>query len=112
GSLAIKKAVAEAKPVVLEPIMKVYITVPDETLGTIIGDLNSKRGKVQGMDQVGNNQKISALVPMAELLTYANQLQSMTAGRGVYSMEFSHYEEVPAQITQKLLAEKERKEEK
>ncbi len=112
GSLAIKKAVADAKPVVLEPIMKVYITVPDETLGTIIGDLNAKRGKVQGMDQVGNNQKVTALVPMAEMLTYANQLQSMTAGRGVYSMEFSHYEEVPAQVAQKLLAEKEQKEEK
>jgi elongation factor G len=112
GSLAIKKAVAEARPVILEPIMKVLITVPDETLGTIIGDLNSKRGKVQGMDQEGNNQKISALVPMAELLIYANQLQSMTAGRGVYTMEFSHYEEVPAHATQKLMAEKEQKEEK
>lgn len=112
GSLAIKKAVADAKPVVLEPIMKVDITIPDEYLGAVIGDLNAKRGKVQGMDQQGNNQKVSALVPMAEMLTYANQLQSLTAGRGVYSMEFSHYEEVPSQIAQKLLAEKEKQEEK
>ncbi len=112
GSLAIKKAVADAKPVVLEPIMKAVITVPDEALGAVIGDLNSKRGKVQGMDQIGNNQKITALVPMAEMLTYANQLQSITAGRGVYTMEFSYYEEVPAHVAQKLLAEKEKEEEK
>jgi elongation factor G len=112
GSLAIKKAVAEAKPVILEPIMKVDITIPDETLGAVIGDLNAKRGKVQGMDQQGNNQKVTALVPMAEMLTYANQLHSITAGRGIYTMEFSHYEEVPVQVAQKLIAEKEKKEEK
>jgi elongation factor G len=112
GSLAIKKAVAEAKPAILEPIMKVDITIPDETLGAVIGDLNAKRGKVQGMDQQGNNQKVSALVPMAEMLTYANQLHSFTAGRGIYTMEFSHYEEVPAHVAQKLIAEKEKKEEK
>jgi elongation factor G len=112
GSMAIKKAVAEAKPIILEPIMKVDITIPDETLGAVIGDLNAKRGKVQGMDQQGNNQKVSALVPMAEMLTYANQLHSFTAGRGIYTMEFSHYEEVPAQVAQQLIAEKEKKEEK
>ncbi len=110
GSMAIKKAVAEAKPVILEPVMKVEITIPDETLGTVIGDLNAKRGKVQGMDQQGNNQQVTALVPMAEMLTYANQLHSFTAGRGVYTMEFSHYEELPAQIAQKLLAERKKKE--
>jgi elongation factor G len=113
GSMAIKKAVEQAKPVVLEPLMKVDITVPDEFLGTVIGDLNGRRGKVQGMDQTegSSNQKISAMVPMAEMLTYANQLQSMTAGRGIYTMEFSHYEELPKQLTQKLLDEKAKKEE-
>lgn len=114
GSMAIKKAVQEARPVLLEPIMKVEVTTPDETLGTIIGDLNSKRGKVQGMEpQSGGNQKITALVPMGELLTYANQLHSLTSGRGLYTMEFSHYEEVPAHIAQKIIAERQaQKEEK
>jgi elongation factor G len=109
GSMAIKKAVADAKPVILEPIMQVQVTMPEESMGTVIGDLNSRRGKVQGMDSQGGNQKVSATVPMAEMLTYANQLHSMTAGRGVYNMEFSHYEEVPGNIAQKLLEEKEKK---
>lgn len=107
GSMALKKAFMEAKPVILEPIMKVEVTVPDETLGAIIGDLNSKRGKVQGVEpQAGGNQKILALVPMAEMLTYANQLHSLTSGRGLYSMEFSHYEDVPGHLAQKIIAEK------
>ncbi len=110
GSMALKKAFEDAKPVLLEPIMKVEVTVPDESLGSIIGDLNSRRGKVQGVEpQAGGNQKILALVPMAEMLTYANQLHSLTSGRGLYSMEFSHYEEVPAHIAQKIIAEKEAK---
>ncbi|MEJ2182336.1 MAG: elongation factor G [Nitrospirota bacterium] len=108
GSLGIKKAVAQARPVVLEPVMKVEITTPEEYLGTIIGDLNSRRGKVQGMEQLpgGTNQKVGALVPMAEMLTYANQLHSITSGRGLYNMEFSHYEELPHHLVQKLLEEK------
>jgi elongation factor G len=110
GSMALKKAFMEAKPVLLEPIMKVEVTTPDDTLGAVIGDLNSKRGKVQGVEpQAGGNQKILSLVPMSEMLTYANQLQSMTSGRGLYSMEFSHYEEVPGHIAQKIIAEKEAK---
>lgn len=110
GSMALKKAFLEAKPVLLEPIMKVEVTVPDESLGAVIGDLNSKRGKVQGVEpQAGGNQKILALVPMAEMLTYANQLHSLTSGRGLYSMEFSHYEEVPGHLAQKIIAEKETK---
>lgn len=112
GSMALKKAFMEAKPVLLEPIMKVEVTVPDESLGAVIGDLNSKRGKVQGVEpQAGGNQKIMALVPMAEMLTYANQLQSITSGRGLYSMEFSHYEELPGHLTQKIVAEREAKSE-
>ena len=86
--------------------MRTEVTTPDEALGSIIGDLNSKRGKVQGVEpQAGGNQKIAALVPMSEMLTYANQLHSLTSGRGLYSMEFSHYEEVPAHLAQKIVAE-------
>ncbi len=110
GSMALKKAFIEARPILLEPIMKVEVTTPDDTLGAVIGDLNSKRGKVQGVEpQAGGNQKILSLVPMSEMLTYANQLQSMTSGRGLYSMEFSHYEEVPGHIAQKIIADKEAK---
>jgi elongation factor G len=110
GSMAIKKAVQDARPILLEPIMKIEVSVPDESLGAVIGDLNSKRGKVQGVEpQAGGNQKIMALVPMSEMLTYANQLHSLTSGRGLYSMEFSHYEEVPGHLTQKIIAEREAK---
>lgn len=112
GSLAIKKAVQEAKPVLLEPVMNVEVTVPDEYLGTIIGDLNSKRGRVQGMEpQAGGKQKIAAQVPMSEMLTYANQLHSLTSGTGLYSMEFSHYEEVPSNLASKIIEAKNQKSE-
>jgi elongation factor G len=108
GSMALKKAIQDAKPVLLEPIMKVEVITPDDTLGSVIGDLNSKRGRVQGVEpQAGGNQKITSLVPMSEMLTYANQLHSLTSGRGLYSMEFSHYEELPAHLTQKIIAERE-----
>lgn len=108
GSMALRKAVQDAKPVLLEPIMKVEVITPDDTLGTVIGDLNAKRGRVQGVEpQAGGNQKINALVPMSEMLTYANQLTSLTSGRGLYSMEFSHYEELPSHLAQKIIAERE-----
>ena len=108
GSMALKKAIQDAKPVLLEPIMKVEVITPDDTLGSLIGDLNSKRGRVQGVEpQAGGNQKITSLVPMSEMLTYANQLHSLTSGRGLYSMEFSHYDELPAHLTQKIVAERE-----
>jgi elongation factor G len=106
GSFAMKKAVVDAKPVLLEPVVKVEVSVPDEFLGAVMGDLNTKRGKVQGVDQSGDNQKVVAMVPMSEMLTYANQLNSITSGRGVYTMEASHYEEVPVHITQKIIEEK------
>jgi elongation factor G len=105
GSLAFKKALAEANVVLLEPIMNVSITTPDEFMGDIMGDLNSRRGRVLGMDSKGKNQVVNAQVPMAEFLTYAMDLRSMTGGRGVFSMEFSHYDEVPAQISQKVVEE-------
>lgn len=110
GSMALKKAFTEARPILLEPVMRVEVTSPDESLGAVIGDMNSKRGKVQGVEpQAGGNQKILVLVPMSEMLTYANQLNSLTSGRGLYSMEFSHYEEVPAHLAQKIIADKEEK---
>ncbi len=105
GSMAFKKAASEAGPVLLEPIMNVSITTPDEHMGDIMGDLNSRRGKVLGMDSKGKNQVIKANVPIAEFLTYAPDLRSMTGGRGMFNMEFSHYDEIPAQIAQKLVEE-------
>jgi elongation factor G len=103
GSLAFKKASEQAQPVLLEPIMNVTITTPEDFMGDIMGDLNGRRGKVLGMDSAGRNQVIKANVPMAEFLTYAPDLRSMTGGRGIYSMEFSHYDEVPAQIAEKIV---------
>jgi elongation factor G len=105
GSLAFRKAAEQANPVLLEPIMEVTITAPDEYMGDIMGDLNSRRGRVLGMDSAGRNQVIKAQVPMAEFLTYAPDLRSMTGGRGIYTMKFSHYDEVPAQISEKIIAE-------
>ena len=105
GSLAFKKAVEEANPTLLEPIMKVTITAPDEFMGDIMGDLNGRRGRVLGMDSAGKNQVINAQVPMAEFLSYASDLRSMTGGRGFFTMEFSHYDEVPAQIATKIIEE-------
>jgi elongation factor G len=105
GSLAFKKAAESAKPVLLEPIMKVKITTPDEFMGDIMGDLNGRRGRVLGMDSEGKYQVINAQVPLAEFQTYAPDLRSMTGGRGIYTMEFSHYDEVPAQISEKIVEE-------
>jgi elongation factor G len=105
GSLAYKNAAKDAKPVLLEPIMDVTVTTPDEFMGDIMGDLNGRRGRVMGMDSAGKNQVIKAQVPMAEFLTYAPDLNSMTGGRGTYTMVFSHYDEVPAQISDKIVEE-------
>ena len=105
GSMAFKKAAEQAQPVLLEPIMNVSITTPEDFMGDIMGDLNGRRGKVLGMDSAARNQIIKANVPMAEFLTYAPDLRSMTGGRGIYSMEFSHYDEVPAQIAEKIVEE-------
>lgn len=103
GSLAFKKAAESANPVLLEPIMKVTITTPDEYMGDIMGDLNGRRGRVLGMDSAGKNQVINAQVPMSEFLTYAPDLRSMTGGRGMFAMEFSHYDEVPVQMAEKII---------
>jgi elongation factor G len=105
GSLAYRKAAEQAKPVLLEPIMKVQITTPDEFMGDIMGDLNGRRGRVLGMDSAGKYQVINAEVPMAEILTYAPDLRSMTGGRGIFSVEFVRYDEVPAQMAEKVIEE-------
>jgi len=105
GSLAFKKASLEAMPILLEPIMEITIVTPEEYMGDIMGDLNGKRGRVLGMDSKGKNQIIKANVPMAEFLTYAPDLNSMTGGRGMYSWTFAHYDEVPAQLAQKIIEE-------
>ncbi len=105
GSLAFKAAMEQAKPTLLEPIMSVEITAPEEYMGEIMGDLSSRRGKPQGMETQGSTQIIKALVPLAEMLTYASTLKSITSDRGTYAMEFDHYEEVPAQIQEKIIAE-------
>jgi len=111
GSLAFKKASEQANAVLLEPIMKVQITAPDEFMGDIMGDLNGRRGRVLGMDSAGKYQIINAEVPMSEFLTYAPDLRSMTGGRGIFTMEFTRYDEVPGQLAEKLLAELKSKQE-
>ncbi|MEW6409144.1 MAG: elongation factor G [Nitrospirota bacterium] len=108
GSMALRKAALEAKPVILEPIMNVEVLTPEDSLGAVIGDLNSKRGKVLGVQPQANTQKVIVQVPMAEMLSYAPTLNSLTSGRGLYSMEFSHYEEVPGHLSTKIIAEKEK----
>ena len=103
GSMAFKKGVEQAKPVLLEPILKMKITVPEDCMGDIIGDLNSRRGKVVGVEPKANSQIIRAVVPMAEVLAYATDLRSMTSDRGLFTTEFSHYEEVPGHLAQKII---------
>ncbi len=103
GSKAFKLAMAAAKPAILEPVMKVEIVAPMEFAGDLMGDLNSRRGRIQGMDAKGSTQVIRADVPMAEMLTYANDLTSMTQGRGSFSMEQGYYDFVPAQIADKVV---------
>jgi elongation factor G len=111
GSMAWKDAYLNADPVLLEPIMELEVTVPDEAVGAVNGDLNSRRGRLQGMEPLGGFTTIRAEVPMAELLTYAQSLTSMTGGRGDYSMHFLRYEEVPTHVAQKIIEETRRERE-
>jgi elongation factor G len=104
GSMAAKDAVERADPVVLEPMMKVEVTLPGEFIGDVIGDLNSRRGHVEGMDERGSTTIVRAFVPLAEMFGYATDLRSMTQGRASYSMELSHYAEVPANLAAELVA--------
>lgn len=104
GSMAFKKVFREAKPVILEPIYDVEVVIPEEFLGDVMGDISSRRGKIQGMDSEGPFQVVKAKVPLAELYRYSTTLRSLTQGRGIHRRKFSHYEEVPHDVAQKLIA--------
>jgi elongation factor G len=106
ASMGFKKALEAAKPVLLEPIMSVEVVAPDDSLGAVIGDLNSRRGKVQGVVPQSGGQSIKALVPMSEMLSYVPMLNSLTSGRGMYTMEFYGYEDVPSHLAQKITQER------
>ena len=109
GSMAFKEGCRQAKSVILEPIMKVEITVPEEYMGDVIGDVNSRRGRLEGMEPEGGNQLIRAFIPLSEMFGYATDLRSKTQGRGTYSMEPSHYEEVPKSILDTIVASRAKK---
>jgi elongation factor G len=100
-----KQALEQAGPVLLEPIMLVTVSVPEEAVGDVIGDLNSRRGRPLGMEPAGAMTEIKAEVPMAEMLSYAPDLRSITGGQGEYTMEFEHYEEVPGHLANKVVEE-------
>ena len=104
GSIGFKEGARKADPVLLEPIMKVEVVTPEEFMGDVMGDLNARRGRIEGMERRGNSQVIRGLVPLASMFGYATDLRSATQGRAVYTMQFSHYEEVPANIAQELVA--------
>jgi len=103
ASLALKEAYKQCNPVLLEPVMKVEVIVPDEYLGNVMGDVTSRRGQLQGTEQRGNAQIIRANVPLSEMFGYATALRSNTQGRGNYSMEMSHYEQVPKSIAEEVI---------
>jgi elongation factor G len=104
GSMAFKEALTQAAPILLEPVMRMEITVPDDCVGDVIGDMNSRRGKVLGVDPQSGSQVVQVLVPMSEVLKYSQDLRSMTSDRGLFSLEFDHYDEVPPHLTAKIIA--------
>ncbi|MFD1428226.1 elongation factor G [Kroppenstedtia sanguinis] len=104
GSMALKAAKSKCQPVLLEPVMKVEVTVPEDYMGDVMGDINSRRGRVEGMEARGPAQVIRAIVPLAEMFGYATNLRSRTQGRGVYTMHFDHYEEVPKNIAEEIIS--------
>jgi elongation factor G len=103
GSMAFKEAARKASPVLLEPVMAVEVTVPEEHMGTIIGDINSRRGRIEGMEHVGGSQLIKAIVPLKEMFGYVNDIRSSTQGRASYSMQFARYEEAPRMIADEII---------
>ena len=106
GSMAFKDAMQKASPVLLEPIMKVEVTMPEDYMGDVIGDINSRRGRIEGMDDIGGGKMVKAYVPLSEMFGYATDLRSRTQGRGNYSMFFEKYEPVPKSVQEKVLAAK------
>jgi elongation factor G len=105
GSKGFQAAFKLAKPCLLEPIMKIQVTCPDDCMGDVIGDLNQRRGRVEGMESNGKDQVIRAHVPMSETLKYSSDLRSMTGGRGSFTLEFSHYDELPSNLMDKVVAD-------
>ena len=105
GSKGFQQAFKQATPILLEPIMGIEVICPEDNMGDIIGDVSSRRGKVQGTEAKGRNQVIKAQVPQAELLRYAVDLESITAGRGAFTVGFSHYDEVPSHLAEKIIAD-------
>jgi elongation factor G len=103
GSMAFKEAMKRAKPVLLEPMMAVEVVTPEDYLGDVMGNLNSRRGRVEHLEPVGNAQQIKAMVPLAEMFGYATDVRSMTQGRATFTMQFDHYEEVPQSIASELV---------
>jgi elongation factor G len=103
GSMAYKEAAKKASPVLLEPMMAVEVTVPEEHMGTIIGDINSRRGRIEGMEHSGGSQVIKAMVPLKEMFGYVNDIRSSTQGRASYSMQFARYEEAPRMISEEII---------
>jgi elongation factor G len=104
GSMAFKEAARRAHPIILEPMMNVEVVVPDAYMGDILGDLSSRRGKIGGMTQRGEAQVVDASVPLSEMFGYSTKLRSQSQGRAVYSMEFSHYEEVPKSKAEEIIS--------
>src|SRR5438876_620299 len=104
GSMAVKDAIMRAGPVLLEPVMRIEVNVPDEFTGDVIGDLSARRAQVGGMERRGDSQAIHATVPLSEMFGYATSLRSMTRGRGTFTMEFAHYDQVPRNVAEKVLS--------
>ena len=106
GSIAFKEAMKQAQPILMEPIMKVSVTVPDEYTGTVIGDLSSRRGQIQGQETRTGTVQVDALVPLSEMFGYTSDLRSNTQGRGQYAMEPHSYQEVPKNIAEKIMTDR------
>ena len=106
GSMAFKNGAVKAKPVLLEPIMRIEVTIPDEYMGDVMGDLNARRGRIEGMEARGNSQIIRGFVPLSEMFGYATDLRSKTQGRGVYTMQSDHFEEVPKNVAEEIIAKR------
>ena len=104
--MAFKDAMAKANPVLLEPIMRVEVTMPEEYMGDVIGDINGRRGRIEGMDDLGGGKIVRGFVPLAEMFGYSTDLRSKTQGRGNYSMFFEKYEQVPKSVQEKIINEK------
>jgi elongation factor G len=103
ASMALKNAATKCSPVILEPVMRVEVIIPEEYLGDIMGQITARRGRFEGMDASGNAQVVSEMVPLSEMFGYATSLRSSTQGRGVFSMHFDHYEEVPKSISEEII---------